>query len=279
MRYGIYCANFGALAEPSTLVDLALAAEAAGWDGFFVYDHVVLIRGRAVRSIDPWTVLAAVAARTGLTLGPLVTPVARRRPWELAHQSIAVDRLSDGRLILGVGLGEPADHEAFGDESSARERGDRLDEGLEILEQLWSGKAVQHTGSWRLNDVALAPGPVYGRIPIWVAGRYGSRRPLRRAARFDGMIPINDVWELDRLLQPKQLEEMISVVRDERGNLDGFEVVVAGVSQLDGTDGAVAVAPYAAAGATWWLEIIEPGRGELNELRARVAAGPPRGPT
>lgn len=276
MRFGVYCANFGFFGEARPLIDMALLAEEFGWDGFFVYDHVIPFPGRAVGTVDPWTVLAVVAERTELVLGPMITPVARRRPWELAHQVIGVDRLSGGRLVLGVGLGGSFDFEAFGDTSSEIERGDRLDEGLFLLRELWSGEPVDHSGTWRLAGARLTPSPL-GRVPIWVAGRYGSRRPLRRAARFDGFFPINTKWDPADLLTPAQLAEMLAVIRRERGDLDGFEVVAAGYTDSSSPETVAGrIAPYADVGATWWFETLEPRRGDLEELRERVRMGPPR---
>ena len=276
MRFGVYCANFGFFGEARPLIDMAVLAEESGWDGFFVYDHLVPFPGRAVRSVDPWTVLAVVAERTELVLGPMITPVARRRPWELAHQVTGVDRLSGGRLVLGVGLGGSSDFDAFGDTSSEIERGDRLDEGLSLLRRLWSGEPVDHSGTWHLAGARLTPSPL-GRVPIWVAGRYGSRRPLRRAARFDGFFPINTRWDPADLLTPAQLTEMLAVIRRERGDLDGFEVVAAGYTDSSSPETVAGrIAPYAEVGATWWFETLEPQRGDLDELRERVRIGPPR---
>lgn len=255
-------------------VDLALEAERAGWDGFFVYDHIVIVHGRQVPSFDPWSVLAIVAKQTSLVLGPMITPVARRQPWELALQTATVDRLSQGRFILGVGLGERADYESFGDRESDRRHAERLDEGLTILRELWAGRTVTHRGSWELSDVALAPGPLAGTIPIWVGGRYGARRPLTRAARFDGMFPINREWHPRNPLAPGQVREIRRSIKCIRGSLDGFELATAGTSPPT-AEAAAVVEPYAIAGATWWFEIFEPRRGTLDEMRERVAAGPP----
>ena len=277
MRFAVYCANFGRLGEAAVLVDLALRAEAAGWDGFFVYDHIVIEPGRAVRSVDPWTVLAVVADRTELVLGPMVTPVARRQPWELAHQAVAVDRLSGGRLVLGAGLGEPMDHQAFGGPADARAVAARLDEGLDVLTRLLAGETVDHEGTWTLRGAALAPGPVRGSIPVWVAGRWPNERPVRRAARHDGMFPINRTWELDDPLPPERLEAIAARIAALRGDLDGYDLVTAGASPA-GRGADAVVAPHAAAGATWWLEVLEPRRGSVDELRQRVEAGPPRAP-
>jgi alkanesulfonate monooxygenase SsuD/methylene tetrahydromethanopterin reductase-like flavin-dependent oxidoreductase (luciferase family) len=276
MRFGVYCANFGALGEARILIDLALEAEQAGWDGFFLYDHVLLRSGRAIRSVDPWTVLAVVAERTELQFGPMITPLARRRPWEVAHQTIALNRLSGGRFVLGVGLGEALDHEAFGDLDSPPIRGDRLDECLGVLQRLWAGESVTHDGSWRLEEVVLAPRPLEGKpIPIWVAARYGSRRPVRRAARFQGFFPINSAWDLEHLIEPAQVREMVAVVAAERGGLERFDVVTAGMSDPNFAHES-SIEAFASAGVTWWLEIVEPRRGSLQQLRTRIAAGPPR---
>lgn len=277
MRFGVYCANFGFFGEARPLIDTAVLAEECGWDGFFVYDHIVPFPGRAVNSVDTWTVLAAVADRTELVLGPMVTPAARRLPWELARQAVAVDRLSGGRLVLGVGLGAASDFDAFGDSSNAIERGDRLDESLSLLREFWSGEPVDHAGtSWRISGARLVPSPI-GHVPIWAAGRYGSRRPLRRAARFDGFFPINTKWDPADLLTPAQLAEMLAVIRAERGDLEGFEVVAAGYSESSSREAVTSrIAPYADAGATWWFETLEPRRGGLDELRERVRMGPPR---
>lgn len=276
MRYGVYCANFGSLGEPRTLIDMAVLAEESGWDGFFVFDHIITWPDRAVPSADPWTVLAVVAERTNLVLGPLVTPVARRQPWELAHQVASIDRLSGGRLALGVGLGVSSDFDAFGDTSTRVERGDRLDEALPLLRALWSGEPVHHSGHWSVNGIQLVP-PPQGPVPIWVAGRYGARRPLRRAARYEGFFPINRVWDHDDLLTPAQFAEMVAVIGEERGGLDGFELLTAGLTSAPTPDEvADHVAPFAEAGATWWLETFEPHRGDLDELAERVRMGPPR---
>jgi alkanesulfonate monooxygenase SsuD/methylene tetrahydromethanopterin reductase-like flavin-dependent oxidoreductase (luciferase family) len=140
---------------------------------------------------------------------------------------------------------------------------------------LWSGDPVTHDGYWRISDAVLAPGPV-DRIPIWVGGRYGSPPgPTRRAAKFDGFFPINSTWNLGKLLSPEQFSEMVRGVETRRGHLGDYDLVTAGVSQGGACD-ATLLGAFARAGATWWLEIIEPSRGPLGQLRARIAAGPPR---
>ena len=275
MRFGIYCANFGSLGDPAVLVDLAERAERAGWEGYFLYDHVQIVPARAVPIVDPWSILAGVADRTKLTFGPLVTPVARRQPWELALQALTLNRLSEGRLVLGVGLGEALDFTSFGLDDDPAERARGLDEGLELLEQLWSAEPVRHTGRWTVHDACLAPEPVGAGIPIWVAGRYGRRAPMARAARFQGAFPIDVEWDVDRPLSAARLRETVSVLAELRGGLDGFEIVTAGTTPADPEQAGAAVAAHERSGATWWLEIIAPTRGTLTELQDRVDRGPP----
>jgi alkanesulfonate monooxygenase SsuD/methylene tetrahydromethanopterin reductase-like flavin-dependent oxidoreductase (luciferase family) len=272
VRFAIFCANFGYLADPALLLDIAERAEAAGWDGFFLYDHIVV--GRA--TVDPWTVLSAVAARTTLMLGPMVVAVPRRQPWELAHQTIALDRLSEGRLILGVGLGEEADHAVLADRGPARARGERLDEALGLITRLWAGEKVTHKGHWQLDGLRLDPGPRAGQIPIWVGGRHPRHAPMRRAAHFQGAFPIDGAWDVRAPLRPDQLGEMVRTVHAERGSLEGFEVATAGVTRLGDPWAERTVAAYAAVGATWWLETLEPRRGDLRSLLETVDSGPPR---
>ena len=231
-RHGIYVAPFDELYEPRVVADLAARAESRGWDGFFIWDHV---RYRApVRAVaDPWVTLAAVAMATDrLAIGPLVTPVSRRRPHKLARETVTLDRLSGGRLILGVGLGSDRngefDPERLGEESDPRARARLLDHGLERLSEYWAGE--------------FEPPPLQQpRIPVWVASRWPNRRPLARAARWDGLFPID-------LPGPDALAELAAEVRSLRppGAGEHFDLVV---TNPPGTD----PAPWVAAGATWCL--------------------------
>src|SRR3954470_5252740 len=226
-RRGIFVAPFDELYEPALVAELAARAEARGWDGFFVWDHVAY--REPVRSVaDPWVTLAAVAVATSrVLLGPMVTPVARRRPHQLARETVTLDHLSEGRLVLGVGLGSERtgefDPARFGEEGDARARARLLDEGLERVQAYWDGR--------------FEPRPVQRpRIPVWVAARWPHRRPLRRAARWDGLFPID-------LPGPEALAELAGEMRALR-DLEGFELVV---TNRAGTD----PAPWIAAGATW----------------------------
>ncbi|MFT4084726.1 MAG: LLM class flavin-dependent oxidoreductase, partial [Nocardioides sp.] len=172
--------------DPIELVDLAVLAEEAGFDGFFIWDHLVWsndgLAGPSV--VDPWAVLSAIAVRTTrLVLGPMITPVARRRPWVLARQTATLDLLAGGgRTVLGVGLGGPdGDFALFGEPVDPRRRGALLDEGLDVLAGLWTGEAFEHHGAHHdVGPVRFRPTPAGGRVPVWVGGVLPARRPLRR---------------------------------------------------------------------------------------------------
>jgi alkanesulfonate monooxygenase SsuD/methylene tetrahydromethanopterin reductase-like flavin-dependent oxidoreductase (luciferase family) len=240
MAEGIFVAPFGELSEPALVAELAADAEAAGWDGFFVWDHVAY-RPPVTHVADPWVTLAAIAVRTQrVRIGPLVTPLARRRPHQLARETVTLDRLSGGRLVLGVGLGPDTtgefDPARFGEEGDPRERARLLDAGLDALTGYWAG--------------GFEPRPLHGTIPIWVAARWPNRRPLRRAARYDGVFPID-------LPGPEVLAEYVA-------GLAGDVVI----TNPAGTD----PQPWADAGATWCLTGfgIEP---TADDVRAAIRRG------
>jgi alkanesulfonate monooxygenase SsuD/methylene tetrahydromethanopterin reductase-like flavin-dependent oxidoreductase (luciferase family) len=266
MRFGLTVPPFDVLADPRLLAELACDAEEHGWDGLFVWDHV---RYREpVRAVtDPWIALAAIAQRTShLVIGPMVTPLARRRPHIVARQAVAIDQLSGGRFVLGVGLGLDTSGEEFvrfGDETDPARRAEMLDEALDLLAALWAGRLVDHQGGhYRAADVRFAPTPVRGHIPVWVAARWPHRRPLRRAARFDGVFAID--------LAPDQLVEAIAVIEAARGvSAAPFDVVV---HDLAGAD----PGPWAAAGATWLLTTFDPFQLDGAAVRAVVRNGPPQ---
>jgi alkanesulfonate monooxygenase SsuD/methylene tetrahydromethanopterin reductase-like flavin-dependent oxidoreductase (luciferase family) len=248
-RSGLFVPLFGELADPVAVARLAAEAEEAGWDGFFVWDQVRW-RPPVLDVADPWIALAAIAtATTSIRLGPLVTPLARRRPVKVARETATLDQLSGGRLTLGVGLGSDRFASEFsitGEEVDERRRARMLDESLEILEAAWSGEPVHHEGEhYTVGGMRFLPRPVQRPgVPIWVAGFPGNRRPLRRAARYQGFFPAN-------LEHPEQLAEAVAAVTTLREQ-DGIDIaepydVVASVDP--GQD----PVPYVAAGATWWL--------------------------
>src|ERR687893_1616054 len=265
MRYGIVTANLDDYADPRVAVHLARTAEAAGWEAFFVWDHLGFVRG--VPSGDPCVILSAVAASTKrLKLGLAVTPLARRRPQVVANALASLDLLSSGRAIFGAGLGgAPEEFTAFGDPGDAKERAAMLDEGLMILDGLWSGAPVTHRGPhYAVEGVSLAPLPLQRpRIPIWIGGE--SAPALRRAARWDGWLAPTTSSNGNPTMAkaPELIAEMVAEIRRHRATDAHFEVAVDGYSEPG--DPTVPRA-YAAAGATWWLESIHGRRGSLEEM-------------
>jgi probable F420-dependent oxidoreductase len=273
MRYGVNVAILGDLAEPAQVVGLARAAEEAGWESFFVWDHLAYVWG--VPSADPWVVLAAVAQSTSrLRLGTAVTPLARHGPAVFAQAVATLDRLSGGRVVLGAGLGGvPAEFEAFGEESDLAVRAvraERVDEALSVLAALWSGEAVEHRGRhYRVDGVTLAPLPVQRpRVPVWIGGH--SRAALRRAATWDGWLAAGDDDQATMTLTPDKLAADVAYLRARGGTGD---VALIGSSRPTGD--AAMVHRYATAGATWWLEHLHARRGSYDDLMSRVRAGPP----
>jgi alkanesulfonate monooxygenase SsuD/methylene tetrahydromethanopterin reductase-like flavin-dependent oxidoreductase (luciferase family) len=279
MRFALSAQNFGTYGDPRLLADLALDAEAAGWDGFFVWDH--LLRGDAPVA-DPWISLAAIAVATErVRIGTMVTPLPRRRPWQVARQAVTLDHLSGGRVTLGVGLGSSPQMEfaPFGEETGDRERAALLDEGLDIVSRLWSGDAVDADGHYRLRRARSLPVPFQRpRIPIWVAGNWPNRGPLRRASRFEGVfsqrIPTDpDDW----MLSPDDVRAIVTAVRGFRATDEPFDVAVALSDEGDASRRADMIAEYSDAGVTWWMESILEDAGTLEEMRALVRDGPRSG--
>ena len=281
MRYAVNVPNFEDYGDVRTVAALAADAEAAGWDGFFVWDHLAFVKAWQLRVADPWLLLAGVALATErLRLGPMVTPLARRRPWKLARETVTLDRLSGGRLVLGVGLGEPAADEfgSFGEPTDPKVRAAMLDEGLEVLTRLWSGETVSFSGRhYRVDEVAFQPTPVQRpRIPIWVAGAWPRRGPLRRAARFDGSAPLklDDQGELVPL-DAEDVRGLLAVVGGLRQEQGPFDVLVGGISPEDPAAARDQLAELAEAGVTWWQETVDPRQTDLDAFRRRVRQGPP----
>jgi alkanesulfonate monooxygenase SsuD/methylene tetrahydromethanopterin reductase-like flavin-dependent oxidoreductase (luciferase family) len=235
------------LADPRLLMDLASLAESRGWDGLFLWDRIAYPPpGRAVA--DPWVALSAIAVATQtLRLGPMVTPLSRRRVQKLARETVTLDHLSNGRLTLGVGLGNIDDLEPFGEVVDPRERARVLDDGLQRLDGMWRG--------------GLQPLPVQRpRIPVWVAATWPHRRPIRRAIRWDGLFPID-------LPGPERLADIAREINHAHAaNAEPFDLVV---EVPPGAD----IHPWQDAGATWVLTSIEPQPAE-REIREVIGAGP-----
>ena len=284
MRFAIDIPNFGPFADPHLVADVARDAEDAGWEAIWVWDHVM--RDPSDPHADPYILLAAIAlATTRIRLGPMVTPLARRRPWQVAREAVTLDHLSGGRLTLGLGSGS-REHEftAFGDPADLRTRAQMLDEGLAVIEGLWSGKAFSFQGRhFHIDDATQLPRPLQQpRVPIWLAATWPVRAPLARAARFDGVWPLKrDAAGGSVPLEPEDVRGVAALIAELRSTQADrarpFDILVAGVTPTGDRARAAEIArSFEDAGATWWTERINSSRGSLDDMRARVRQGPPR---
>src|SRR3954468_15465214 len=286
MRFGVSLPNFGSGVDAAAVADWARAAEAAGWGGLFLWDHLFALADGPVEAVDPWIALTAAAcATTTIRLGTLVTPLPRRRPVVVARQTATLDRLSGGRLVLGVGSGGfPFEWDYCGEEPDPRVRGEMLDEHLDLLGRLWTGEQVRREGphyrracpDW--GAVCWPPPVQQPRIPVWFGGTWpNTTRPFERAARWDGVVPMrtDGGWGV---------EDTVGVaarVRALRGDDVPFDLAVPVESRADDAARADLQAAHAAAGATWWVEPVHPWRNDLpaggpwaQRARARIDAGP-----
>lgn len=284
MKRAVFLCNFTPFGSARIMADLAREAEEAGWEGFFIWDEIA---GWPGDMVDPFVALTAAAMTTSrIRLGALITPLARRRPWVVARQTASIDVLSGGRMIFGAGLGGgPEAFDNLGEEANARTRGEMLDEALEVLNGLWSGETYRFQGEhYQITDAKFNPAPLQRpRIPVWVAGVWPHKAPLRRMARWDGMVPHTfDVP--DRKEEVRRLRAMTEQVRDLRGgNPAPFDVALISTTPTESRQEAGEVAAlYREAGATWFLEAIDSDRRHLpvqdwnyGRLRERILAGPP----
>jgi len=272
MRFGVYIPGFGELADPRGLAVLAAEAEAAGWDGVFLWDHVRFAVDTEV--VDPWVALAAMACATQtIRLGPLVTPLARRRVQVVARQSTSLDHLSGGRLILGVGLGIDHWREYSGFDEPAgddRLRAAVVDEALAVLLGLWSGAPVDHDGVHvTARNVRFLPRPVQRpHIPIWGAALWPRSAGLRRSARLGGVMPFDPGGNAFTGADVGRMLDEVGRHRPAELRSNPFDVVIAGGLEH------MPLRELADAGATWALESFDPLT-SLSDARAAVAAGPP----
>jgi len=275
MKYGFVLP----MGDARTAADLARLAETAGWDGFFVWEPVW--------GIDAWVSLAAAAMTTQrIRLGTMLTPLSRMRPWKLASESATLDNLSSGRVIISVGLGAlDSGFEAFGEVTDRKTRAELLDEGLDILTGLWKGQPFRYEGKhYHVKEASFLPPPPpvqQPRIPIWVVGAWPSTKSLRRALKYDGLLPtVVDPKNGARQASPEEIRQIKAYIDANRGDVTPFDIIVEG--ETPGHDPARAadiVHPWSEAGATWWIEglwsLTEAADGPAR-LRQRLEQGPPR---
>ena len=283
MKFGISISNLGIYSDFEGLIALAQDAEKSGWDGIFPWDHILHKPRADSRLIDPWIALAAIAANTRkVMLGPMVTPLARRRPWKVARESVSLDHLSKGRLILGVGLGSVVnqDFERFGEERNDKIRGEKLDESLEILQGLWKGEPFGFSGKhYRIEEGTVFLPKPYGdrdKIPIWVGGGKWSwrKKPFRRAARFEGAFP--EFTDKSGDAVAKYFENVAEYIKHYRGNLEGFDCVTLGKASRRKAMIKEYFEPILRSGKiTWWIERVYSWKGDLEQIRNKIREGPP----
>lgn len=286
-----YAVNLPIIVNAQTLARLAAEAEAAGWDGVFVWD---CLSGNPEQELekqeiyDPWITLTAIATSTRrVRLGTMVTPLSRRRPWKVARETVTLDHLSQGRLILPVGLGAAGDwgFTKVGEEMDRKIRAERLDEALAILAGLWSGQAFSYTGRhYQVQEMTFVPPPVQRpRIPIWVVGAWPRPKSLRRALQWDGILPAKmPAYQQGSFTEmtPADIQELKTYIEQHRPQGTPFDIVIEG--ETPGDDPVAAanqLQPLAQAGVTWWIEAVwatPETEGGVEGMNKRIQQGPPR---
>jgi hypothetical protein len=279
MQYGIIIQSGDARA----FSELACEAEAAGWDAVFIPDAIDIgfSKDSAYPLFDPWVVLAGMAMRTErIRIGTILTPVSRRRPWKLARETTTLDHLSGGRLILAVGLGA-AEHDGgfykVGEAMELKVRAKLVDESLEILGGLWSGKPFSFSGEhYNMQEMTMLPRPVQSpRIPVWVVGVWPKQKSMERALRWDGIIPQKyKATGKDMALSPDDIRSIKKFIDEHHTQSSNFDILAgASTAGKSRKRAAEIVRPFAEAGATWWVEEVWAAE---SKLRARIKQGPPR---
>jgi alkanesulfonate monooxygenase SsuD/methylene tetrahydromethanopterin reductase-like flavin-dependent oxidoreductase (luciferase family) len=272
MKYGFVLPS----GDARTAADFAHEAEQAGWDGFFAWEPVW--------GIDAWMLLTAAAMRTErIRLGTMITPISRMRPWELASKTATLDNLSNGRVILAVGLGAvDSGFEAFGEETDRKVRAELMDEGLDILTGLWKGQPFNYNGKhYKIKETNFMPPPPpvqKPRIPIWVVGAWKREKSMRRVLRYDGLLP-NFIGEDGKAgaPTPDAIRDMKAYIAANRVENTPFDIVSEGKTPGDDPQKAASIVrEWAEAGSTWWIEAMWDAMGDLESIRQRIRQGPPR---
>ncbi len=312
MKYGINLPNMRACADPRLLSDLAAEAEGAGWDGVFIFDSLYSPdwgsrpdAPSVAPTVDPWIALAAMAMRTeSVRLGIMIIPLARRRPWKVARETVTLDHLSNGRLVLPVGLGWTPDggFANVGEKLDRKERAEMLDEALAIVTGLWSGEPFSLSGEhYKVQEMTFLPRPIQSpRIPIWVVGAWPREKSMRRTLRYDGILPVvmrtegvptepdfeefGKCMAADAVYMQTDVQDIAAIhdyVKRERPDDAPFDIVIEGWSSGSRSEPAARkVAEYAQAGATWWIEAVWSWLNfapyDIERLRQRIVQGPPR---
>ena len=276
MQYGFIIPR----GDLQTILEMAIEAEEAGWDGVFYWDGIYI--ESAGPMYDPWVVLGAMALQTKrVRLGAILTPPSRRRPWKLARETVTVDHLSHGRLIVPVGLGALDDggFAKVGEAMDRKERAELLDESLEILTGLWSGKPFHFQGKhYHLDEMTFQPPPVQSpRIPIWVVGAWPSMKSMQRVLHYDGLLPTKLAASgNDGTMTPDDIRAMKAYIEAHRTLTTPFDIVWEGETPGDDRERAAQIIqPFIDAGITWWTESRWFAE-DIDPIRTRIRQGPPR---
>ena len=275
MKYG-FVLPYG---DARTAADFAHAAEQAGWDGFFVWEPVW--------GIDAWVSLTAAAMLTqNIRLGTLLTPVSRMRPWKLASETETLDQLSNGRVILSVGLGAiDSGFDSFGEVTDRKIRAELLDEGLDIVTGLWQGQPFAYSGThYQIKETSFLPPPPpiqQPRIPIWVVGAWPRMKSMQRVLRYDGLLPnVLDAGGKGQTITPDDIKAMKTFIETHGTATTPFDIIMEGETPgHDRPQGAAIVQQWIEAGATWWIEGMWNAPrtpAGLKDVYRRIQQGPPR---
>jgi alkanesulfonate monooxygenase SsuD/methylene tetrahydromethanopterin reductase-like flavin-dependent oxidoreductase (luciferase family) len=279
IKYGISLIHFNELADPEIIIELAVEAEKAGWDGIFLPDHLLYDKQAIYPITETWILLSAIAAKTEkIKIGTGVAALPRYHPWWFAKMAATLDVLSKGRLMLGLGLGGPkSEYESFGEKYDVKVLAQKMDESLEIIQGLWTGEPFSFSGKYyQIDEAAFLPKPHQSpRIPMLFGGMWPNKKPFIRAAKYDGIMPIHKNFPQD--LTPKELKEIISLVKENRSSDDPFELIVSGTGFFNPETRVEQIQPYIDVGITWWLEhvntLMQPS---VNAMREWVKSGPPK---
>lgn len=282
------------VADPKHLVEYTVAAEQAGWDGVFHLDHLVDYSATEPDEHsplnDPWVTWAGAASRTDqITLGTSVTPVPRRQPWQLAKNLATLDRLSDGRVLLGAGLGAPWEFETFGRDYDQKRLAERYEESLEIIDGLWSGEPFSYHGDhFTIDEAVMRPTPVQEpRIPIVIGGWWPFKGPFRRGARWDGIMPNWPSMHQGVEYDDSVPEHMREVIPDEPAHSEEVREMLEYYNGLTDDPGEVMILASRPdlpedftelcldLGATWLIRSRFDPTNSFEENRARIREGPP----
>ncbi len=276
--YGLYVMNFGESSDPRVLVELAQEAEQSGWNGFFLTDALMYHADGHEPATDTFVGLAAIASRTSrIRIGSAIAVLPRRLPWQVAREAAAIDQLSNGRLILGVGIGGETEVEygRFGQKITPTVLGERLDESLDIITGLWSGEAFSYHGKhYQIESARFSPTPVQRpRVPIWIGGSWPNKPPFRRAARWDGLIPIKHEKTIN--VEPNDLLEIKAFVAKYRRNTGPLDIAIVGNASSKEQIESRRLEYERQGLITWWLKYLPAYRNSIKEMHEQIKEGPP----